>query len=70
VSEHSEALAREIILAVGGDLKRVKETAAVIDNFTAERAAKRETCRHEGWSFEKHGRCCFECGTFVVDFGD
>jgi hypothetical protein len=27
-------------------------------------------CRHIGWDFRKHGRCCFACGAFVVDFGD
>jgi hypothetical protein len=31
---------------------------------------RQKTCRHEGWSWEKNGRCCFECGAFVVDFGD
>ena len=27
-------------------------------------------CLHEGWSFEKHGRCCCKCGKFLMDFGD
>lgn len=27
-------------------------------------------CKHLGWDWEKHGRRCFNCGTFVVDFGD
>lgn len=27
-------------------------------------------CRHVGWEFSKHGRCCFACGAFVLDFGD
>jgi len=39
----------------------------------AEALARRriqEVCTHEGWSFKKHGRCCFKCGTFMVDFGD
>ena len=30
----------------------------------AEALARRriqEVCTHEGWSFKKHGRCCFKC---------
>ena len=39
----------------------------------AEALARREiqnTCTHEGWNFKEHGRCCFKCGTFMVDWGD
>ena len=27
-------------------------------------------CKHEGWSFDKHGRCCPRCNAFVFDPGD
>lgn len=27
-------------------------------------------CQHKGWNWNKHGRCCFNCGEAVVDFGD
>lgn len=27
-------------------------------------------CDHKAWTFKKHGRCCFKCGEFMVDFGD
>lgn len=27
-------------------------------------------CRHIGWSFKKHGRCCPLCNEVVLDFGD
>jgi hypothetical protein len=27
-------------------------------------------CDHAGWNFQQHGRGCFKCGTFMVDFGD
>lgn len=27
-------------------------------------------CEHEGWTFKKHGRCCHQCGKFLIDFGD
>ncbi len=27
-------------------------------------------CDHVGYSFDRHGRCCFRCGTFMVDPGD
>ena len=26
-------------------------------------------CKHKGWSFNKHGRCCHTCGEFMIDFG-
>lgn len=29
-----------------------------------------ENCHHYGWEWDRHGRCCFNCGAFVVDFGD
>jgi hypothetical protein len=36
----------------------------------AERRKLQDACGHEGYSFAKHGRCCFKCGAFMVDFGD
>ena len=27
-------------------------------------------CKHAGWTFAKHGRCCPKCNAFVVDWGD
>lgn len=27
-------------------------------------------CDHAGYAFDRHGRCCFKCGTVVTDFGD
>lgn len=27
-------------------------------------------CMHEGYNFQQHGRCCWLCGRFMVDFGD
>lgn len=32
--------------------------------------AVQETCAHADWTFKKDGRCCPECGIFMVDFGD
>ena len=31
---------------------------------------KQKTCKHEGYSFKKHGRGCFDCGMILTDFGD
>lgn len=36
----------------------------------AEQKAKQDTCPHTGWNFAQHGRCCFLCGAFMVDWGD
>lgn len=27
-------------------------------------------CEHPWHDFKRHGRCCWFCGTIVVDFGD
>lgn len=27
-------------------------------------------CEHVGYDFDKHGRCCFDCGEVMIDFGD
>lgn len=35
-----------------------------------ERAELQRVCTHDGWNWKQHGRCCFTCGAFVVDFGD
>lgn len=35
-----------------------------------QRRVNQASCTHAGWTFEKDGRCCRKCGTFVVDFGD
>lgn len=32
--------------------------------------SRQDACDHKGYSFEKHGRCCFKCGVFMVDWGD
>ena len=34
------------------------------------RLAAQAACEHAGWNFKEHGRCCFKCGIFMVDFGD
>jgi hypothetical protein len=65
----SHELAISIIMASGGDIKRAAEAASIIDAWKSEQATQL-TCDHADWSFEKHGRCCFKCGAFVVDFGD
>lgn len=31
---------------------------------------KRKTCKHIDYNFKQHGRCCFDCGEFLFDFGD
>lgn len=36
----------------------------------ADKPNGKEICKHKGWEWEKHGRCCFNCGTYVIDFGD
>ena len=31
----------------------------------------RDVCNHFNWiDFETHGRCCPDCGVFMVDMGD
>lgn len=32
--------------------------------------AKQAICDHAGYSFKEHGRCCWQCGVVLVDFGD
>jgi len=61
----SEQIALSIIHATGGDPKRVKEAAAVIEGWKSQ-----AECDHAGWSFSQHGRCCFGCSQFMVDWGD
>ena len=61
----SEELAISIIQATGGDIKRAKEAASVIDAWEA----ARHTCNHKHYSFDQHGRRC-TCGELMVDFGD
>lgn len=34
------------------------------------RRAMLRPCTHEGYSFKQHGRCCHQCGAFMVDWGD
>jgi hypothetical protein len=34
------------------------------------KAEVQRTCSHEQWTFKQHGRCCPECGIFMVDWGD
>lgn len=46
-----------------------EETRRVEEMWRKKREAAK-TCKHEGWTFEKHGRCCPHCATFLVDFGD
>lgn len=45
------------------DIKRIRQGAT-------EMIALQKTCTHSGWNFAEHGRCCWTCGTFMVDFGD
>lgn len=40
------------------------------DGYAEAKLAVQRACLHEGWSFKKHGRCCWKCGTFMVDWGD
>lgn len=41
------------------------------DDLTRARTALGDKpCNHEGYSFEKHGRCCPRCSIFMVDWGD
>jgi hypothetical protein len=49
------------------EIERIE--ALNIDPATG-RPATRDKCRHIGWEWKRHGRCCFNCSTFVVDFGD
>lgn len=35
------------------------------------RTAQAKACRHDAYKgMAVHGRCCPDCGTFMVDFGD
>lgn len=48
-----------------------RETFNEVLKFIGEaKPFNKETCQHTGWNFAQHGRCCFQCGTFMVDFGD
>ena len=29
-----------------------------------------KNCKHKGYTFKKHGRCCHSCGKMLTDFGD
>ncbi len=31
---------------------------------------EKQGCKHLGWSFARIGRCCHDCGKYMVDFGD
>lgn len=33
-------------------------------------ARKLSECQHTRFNFAQHGRCCPDCGTHIVDFGD
>ena len=41
-----------------------------IHRWARKNLKKQKTCKHEKWNFKQHGRCCFDCGIFMVDFGD
>ena len=53
---------------IGGGLT-VAQVSALQERNRQEKELQK-TCTHEGYSFEKHGRCCFKCGVFMVDWGD
>lgn len=46
------------------DIKRIIRQGAT------EMIALQKTCTHSDWNFAEHGRCCWTCGTFMIDFGD
>lgn len=45
-------------------------TTEALKKFGEQMKAAQATCQHAGWDFAKHGRCCWGCGAFMVDFGD
>jgi len=53
---------------IGGGLTAAQVSALQERNRQEKELQK--TCTHEGWNFKEHGRCCFKCGTFMVDWGD
>jgi hypothetical protein len=51
------------------EIERLTRELAAIKGIGVANRNKGE-CKHEGWTFKKHGRCCPKCGTFMVDWGD
>ena len=64
----------EIEDGMGDEIERLRNENAVlrdaIKRFVPGGLHEKALCMHEGYSFKKHGRCCFKCGAFMVDFGD
>ncbi len=52
------------------DAANLDELRALSRKMHAEDRERQKTCKHEDYSFEKHGRCCWTCGIFMVDWGD
>jgi len=55
---------------VSEDLSHLPEKFRELARRLREEQAKPTDCDHEGWNFKQHGRCCWKCGTFMVDWGD
>ena len=41
-----------------------------LEKHTNKEKKLQKTCKHEGYTFKEHGRCCPHCGMFLTDFGD
>lgn len=51
-------------------IKDMKVANRELWSWIAQHPTTKATCDHAEWTFERHGRVCFKCGTFMVDFGD
>lgn len=50
--------------------KKIEMLKYAIRRFVPAGKQEKALCMHEGYSFNKHGRCCPHCGDVLTDFGD
>lgn len=50
-------------------LLKFPEYRKIREHFIKEKELQK-TCKHKGYNFKQHGRCCYDCGMFLTDFGD
>ncbi len=54
----------------GDDLEHLPPEFRELARKLREEQARPSDCDHGGWTFEQHGRCCWKCGSFMIDWGD
>lgn len=47
-----------------------EEFKVLAEKYFAELRERTKDCQHEGYTFEKDGRCCPHCLAIMIDFGD